>query len=423
MTKRILLITYHFAPEPTPRAFRWNSLVNFFSKKGYLVDILLPGYKNFKPPEISNVNYYQTKRELMYSFIYKFKSKNKKDIESEPMPYFKNSNFFKKTYGVIIKKFFWPDYSGPWYFFAKKKAQELILKYKYDCIISSSSPFTSHLVGCYIKERLKNVRWIGEYSDPFSFNPEKSESIFSFFNKYKEKKILERMNYIIVPSVNAKNGFLEKFPLLADKKIKVVPPIVSEVKSDPDKVNWKYFNDNRINIVYTGVFYKSIRNPEKLLIALKKIKQTDYQSYQKLRFHIFGGIDGATKMIFENYRELLEDKVIILYGLLPKEVCAFACEKADFLLSIANISKYQVPSKIFDYLPYKKPIISLENDESNSPDWKIMIKVDYNVKNLILFLKKLPEMKMEINPADFDRIIKRHRIDNVGERYIRLIAE
>jgi len=46
------------------------------------------------------------------------------------------------------------------------------------------------------------------------------------------------------------------------------------------------------------------------------------------------------------------------------------------------------PCKLIEYLSYKKPIISLENQKSIILDWPFLIKVNYQVNDLINFLEK-----------------------------------
>ncbi len=169
------------------------------------------------------------------------------------------------------------------------------------------------------------------------------------------------MDYIVVPFEGSKEGFLINFPFLQEDKIKVIPQIIPSLHSDPCKIKWDNFEKSKINIVYAGIFYMPIRSPKILLEALVKLREKDVIDYHKLRFHIFGNMGGKINKLFNEYQQLSKDKIIILYGETSQESCAFAYEKADYLLNIANISEYQLPSKLVGYLLFKKLIIFIEN--------------------------------------------------------------
>ena len=194
------------------------------------------------------------------------------------------------------------------------------------------------------------------------------------------------------------------------------------MKSDPGKIKWDNFEKSKINIVYAGSFYIPIRSPKILLESLIELGKIDIIAYRKLRFHIFSGNMGVKiNKLFHKYQKLLKDKVIVLYEETSRESCAFAYEKADYLLNIANISEYQLPSKLIEYLYYKKPIISLENAKKISPDWPFLIKESYQFDNLIKLFKEISKDNIRYFFNGYDEIIEQYKHDNVTCRYFNLI--
>lgn len=423
--KQILLITYFFSPEQTPRAFRWEALVKALANRGYKIDILLPKYKNKKRPQVNNVKYFETKQGVKDSIFYKyFLTTNNQNKYNIPNSYNNNllrvKSLLKKFFGFFFHRFIWPDGSAIWYLLAKKELRKVIKNNQYDCIMSSASPFTSHLLGYYAKKHLKS-RWIAEYGDPFSFNPQPSKSIFNFINRKIENNIIKEMDYIIVPFEGSKEGFLANFPFLKKDKIKIIPQIIPSLHSNPGKIKWRDFAKNKINIVYAGVFYIHIRSPKILLEALAKLREKGSVTYRKLRIHVFGIMGEEFHKLFNEYQQLLKEKVIVLYGETSRESCAFAYEKADYLLNIANISEYQLPSKLIEYLSFKKPIISLENAKSKTPDWPFLIKENYKVDNLVNLFREISNKSVKYSFNNYDNIIRKYDIKNIGQQYIKMI--
>lgn len=422
--KHILLITHAFSPQLRPRAFRWEIIVNFLINKEYKIDILLPKYNSIQRPNLKNVKYYEAKEGIKDNIL------NKKIIGKEfhnANNNINNCNTLKiknifKVCNILFNFFAWPDSSLIWYFFAKKQLQKMIKNNQYDCIISSSVPFTSHLLGFYAKKQLK-IKWIAEYGDPFSFNSQPAKSVFRFLNKYIEKKVIKKMDYIVVPFEGAKKGFLIHFPFLKENKIKIINQIIPSINSNPDKIKWEQFNKDKVNIVYAGTFYIPIRSPKILLEALVKLKKEDIFAYYKIRIHVFGPIGrNLKKNIFNKYRQLMSEKIVILYGETQREVCAFAYQKSDYLLSIANDSEYQLPSKLIEYLSFKKPIISLEYPKSNTPNWSFLIKVNYQIDNLVNIFKEISKANFKFSLNEYDKIIKQYNPDVVIDQYLNLIS-
>jgi glycosyltransferase involved in cell wall biosynthesis len=111
-------------------------------------------------------------------------------------------------------------------------------------------------------------------------------------------------------------------------------------------------------IVFTGSARKFAGNPEYFLKLLKSIKNVE--------FHIYGIVDGY---VGETIKEsgLLNTKVF-LHGMIPHEQVGMVQNEADFLINFGCENPYMIPSKIFEYISARKPIISfyrIQNDSSN----------------------------------------------------------
>ena len=229
------------------------------------------------------------------------------------------------------------------------------------------------------------------------------------------------MEYIVVPVEKSKVGFLKHFPFLNEEKIKVIPQSLAHIKPDSGSIDWSYFDPSLVNIVYTGTLCRDIRNPEILLRSLLKFKQIDTEGYKKLRFHFFGKYDNVEN-VFKTYKELSDDGIIVLYGEVSRQNCSFACQKANFVLNISNISDYQTPSKLIEYLSYKKQIISLESKKNTELNWPFLIKVDYEVNAMAEFLKNLSHdtINTNFNFSGYNDITEKYDLDNIARQYVKL---
>src|SRR5690348_17274732 len=78
--KKILITSYYFEPEITPRAFRTTELVKEFLKKGYTVDLYIPRTEEKDKINLENCNiYYVNSRKMISS-----KSMPSKETSSRP---------------------------------------------------------------------------------------------------------------------------------------------------------------------------------------------------------------------------------------------------------------------------------------------------------------------------------------------------
>ncbi len=105
-----------------------------------------------------------------------------------------------------------------------------------------------------------------------------------------------------------------------------------------------------IIFVFAGYIYPSIRNPEYMLELFSAFK--DF----KFKLYIIGS--GMEDMLSSYEQGTLNGKLVCL-GRQPSEVCNEWFEKADVLVNISNSVSNQVPSKIFQYISYGKPILNI----------------------------------------------------------------
>ncbi len=106
---------------------------------------------------------------------------------------------------------------------------------------------------------------------------------------------------------------------------------------------------NKINIVFTGNLYSTIRTPDYFLTLFDKLDKGKYQ------LHFFGG--GDDKVL--SYIKSNKRDNITIHGLVSRERAITAMIDSDILLNINNSTPNLIPSKIYDYISTGKPIINM----------------------------------------------------------------
>ncbi|WP_214796797.1 hypothetical protein [Exiguobacterium sp. s5] len=139
-------------------------------------------------------------------------------------------------------------------------------------------------------------------------------------------------------------------------------------------------NNNKTKFVYAGSFYKNIRNPKYMLDVFTKIFE---KSEGELNIYSFGDCD----RIIENYT--YNKSEIKSFGKISNDKIPEKLINSDFLVALGNKDDKQVPSKIFEYFTYGKPIIYFYTNSNDKnlevlEKYKLAICVNQNSDNKTL---------------------------------------
>jgi hypothetical protein len=375
---KILIICHSYKPNNDPRSLRWTALSEEFITLGNEVHVITNNPYQLKKKELCNgVNIYRLGGGWS-SFLRFWVNKKVSSINVDSMiisseskssyQYLKIVNNLKKIirfiYDVTIKNIYWPDGDFQFIIPAFRLSKFLLNKYKFDALISVSHPFSSHVVAFFIQKKIKNLRWLADSGDPFSFLKESSPNNFKIYRKlnYKiEHKILRSADCFSVTTFNTASLYQKIFPEFANK-VKVFPPLLNSLFLSAPKVN-KYFSENAIIILFVGRFYNDIRSPIPLLNLLERLLNYSDKLEERIQLHIIGPSIIDEKLIQD--RPILRNK-IFFHGQVPHINAIEAMFSANFLVNIGNITLFQLPSKVVEYMATGRPILNICNTETDS---------------------------------------------------------
>lgn len=357
---KILIITYYFFPEITPRAFRAFELAKEFSRLGHDVSIIIPSCNfNYKDLELEyNVKVIQVNHGF---FIAKNKHNKLKLLANSS-----RKNYIALFIRKAIKKVFYGIYMSGYsfeYFFQVYKFLSSD-KNKYNLALSIGLPMSPHF-GLALARKFNEISadtCIADYGDPFSFN---QNGTANFFHRAIERFIINQFEYITLPIENAKVAF-EKFKV--SEKIKIIPQGLDFSKT---KIS-EYKNEKIHRFAYAGIFYKDTREPSILLNYLCEITDDFF-------FVLYTDIDDLGNMEFINpYINKLGSKLVIK-DFVPREECIYELSKFDFLINQDWLNKIQSPSKLIDYTLTKRPVFSFNQNEFDEKRFDKFLSGDYPV--------------------------------------------
>lgn len=212
MSTPILFIAYQFPPRGGPGVHRSINFVKYLNEFGYLPTVLTTDEKTLVSEGVS------VDRGLLSSL-----DSNVKIIRTA-------NNFFPRFCRLLLKLriyrliwfVFYPfmfDWSFFWVIRNYYKAKKIIKANNIRLVYTSSSPFSSWILGYFLKKRM-GVKWIADIRDPFTDGYMWRFPSFFHWKKARsfEEYLLKRADKVIVntPEVERlyiKRGFLDKSKL------------------------------------------------------------------------------------------------------------------------------------------------------------------------------------------------------------------
>ena len=196
--KTVLIISYHFAPRAIASAIRPTSVAKHISAFGWTPVVLTVKNpdrfastvdESIKVPADLNV-------ETAYSInippilVYIFVR-----IVGRLLMFFTKRRLPDSFASDVV----FPDHNVGWVPFCLLKAMSLIKKYKIDLVYITCKPFSSALVGYFLKKRFKDTKIVVEFQDPWSITPYHNHSNFyRKLAKSTEKAIFKNIDLFLV---------------------------------------------------------------------------------------------------------------------------------------------------------------------------------------------------------------------------------
>jgi len=257
-------------------------------------------------------------------------------------------------FGFYRTFFAWPDEEKKWKKVAVKKVEEVLNKEKFDLVLSSSSPATSHLVAKEIKKK-HGIPWLADLRDLWTQN---HDYPYPFFRKFFERKLEKKTLVSADALITVSEPLAEKLRNLHKKK--AVYTILNGFSLE--KINDPPVNlDNEFTITYTGQVYPARRDPLDLLTALSELLEEKKIKNFKLKFF------GPENVWLE---KKIEEKKLAGFaeqcGKLSRGDSIKEQRRSQLLLLLNWRGKRSAgvyTGKIFEYLAARRPILALGGEK------------------------------------------------------------
>ncbi len=339
MTKRILMIAYHYPPmqksSGMQRTLRFSKYLPEFGWEPIVLTVHPRAYL-----DISNDHVDENPATVYRAFA---------------LDTAKHLSFMK-SYPRILAL---PDRWASWLVGALPAGLYLIRKYKPDVIWSTYPIATAHLIGLSLSH-ITNVPWIADFRDPMIEAEYPSEPLLRHTFQWIEKKTITHCKHAVYTTPGAIKDCKSRFPDISHSKFSLIENgYDEEIFSKVEETNSKNTAINKpFVLLHSGFVYTSERNPIQFFEALSSLLQ------QKLI-----AADSFKVMLRATYNDAYIQKLIDQYGIgsivfvappVSYQEALSEMLTADGLLIIqASNCNNQIPAKLYEYVRARRPILAL----------------------------------------------------------------
>jgi len=241
---------------------------------------------------------------------------------------------------------------------------------KYDLIISSSDPKSSHLFVYRIFEKgfIKNTPWIQIWGDPFFSDITRKNNFLNARIKKEEIKLMKYARKVIYVS---KLTLKEQQNLYKQYASKMFYEPIPYAKEEIYPVNDK--QTKSLTFLYCGDYSSNIRDIRPLYDSIKK-------THHKLI------ICGNSDIKLES-----TDRIKVFPRVSFEKTKEFESE-CDILVHLSNLSGTQIPGKIYHYSGTNKPILFILDGDKEE-----LLKAFTKYKRYIFTENKVREIENKIS--------------------------
>lgn len=349
--KKILIISYNFAPRQSIGSIRPTKLAQYLAAAGNEVDVVtVKPYGDLDHSLDGALDLVHHMDCIDFRIV-----EEKPAIKNSGTSEAKKSGTVKKT-GLLrkIKKELYEckkikrskDFSRE---FVRLIKGDLERFRSYDAVISSYGPVASHLCGLEFKRLCPDVKWIADFRDPMVLNI--STKISAVYRKRIQKKVCKKADRLVAVS----GGYYER---IFDEEDKKKASVVYNGFDRADIGSLSTEPDGEFSFTYVGIMYDGKRDFSPLLKLLTELIDEGEIKAEDVKIKYAGTTFGVLQSQAEHTG--FKGRLINLGKVSRTECLKLQASSRHLLLSTWNEKdEYGVfPGKFLEYIMIGRPIIS-----------------------------------------------------------------
>ena len=335
MTRRVLVVSWEFPPLYGPRATQVSRTVVTLPSLGWLPTVVTFEPRPGGPHPVDPID----GRPLAIEIC---------GVRSP-----QDSLLVRAAFRIAPPLRDYPDPARVWVSRAARAAIRAAGAHEFAGLLTFAQPWSDHLVGLRV-HRATRLPWVAHFSDPWSDSPYATPRQRSIWRRMEEEVVREASAIVFVTAETA-DLVMRKYPAGWRDKVAVVPHGFHPAAPRAAVAGPR---DRPIRLLYTGRFYRGVRTPIPLLRALAALNR---RAPLADRLHATF-IGPHVEEYAADARALGVAPVTTFRGrMAPSEIARVGAD-ADVLLVVdapSEGSSVFLPSKLIDYLAYRKPILGI----------------------------------------------------------------
>ncbi len=345
---KILLISYYFPPCGGAAVQRWLRFSRALVKQGHSLTVITTQDGDYPYRDESLLDRIPSSVKILRSKPLGF-SKLWMKLGQNQLPY--GSLQTDKQDSTIKKLLYWlrlnlvvPDLRIGWNPSAFRLAEYELKLDRYDYVITTGPPHSTHLIGLKLKRKYGN-EWRTDFRDPMSeiyylkLNPPARFTLW--LHRYLERQIIKTadLNYIVSFSIATK--------LPKSKKVVLYNGF------DPDDfMGLSYMQNDKFRIKFAGQLTAG-QNPQPLLNALSQLPELGQLEFSLIGTRNFPEVDFECRRLpFLPHRQAMEELV-----------------QAELLVLLINNyegNQGMLTTKLFEYIGSRTPVLCLGAEDGEA---------------------------------------------------------
>ncbi|AKH19705.1 glycosyltransferase [Sedimenticola thiotaurini] len=410
MTKKVLLIAYHFPPVAVSSGVhRIVSLANALKQQDWDVTILSASERTYERTDARTLDEVQAGIRVIRALAFDT----------------------SRQLSVKGKYFQWmalPDNLQSWVVFAVLRGLAHIAANRPNIIISTYPIASAHLIAA-ILNRLTGIPWVADFRDPMAQPGYPSDPIKWKFFKWIEKTAAKRAAQLVFATPGALQEYQHRYPEVAQEKWLLVTNGYNEKQYAELVPHPK--RDGKIRVLHSGLVYISERNPRQLFEAISRLKNDNQITGQN--FELTLRASGHEETYSSWLNELnIEDLVRLAPPIPYREALQEMFDADGLLLLQGDGCNQQIPAKAYEYLRAQKPVLALTDKSGDTA--KLLLESDVaNIaplndadeiyKAILDFIEKIKQPENPVTGAPNLSHIECYSRENISTKWVRDIND
>jgi glycosyltransferase involved in cell wall biosynthesis len=371
--KKVLIITYYWPPSGGSGVQRWLKFVKYLPQSGVTPFVFTPENPAFDIRDESLLNDVPPEAEVIrfpiwepYDAFFTVSKLfgGKKSTKPTDLVTAKKASLFQRVSTWMRGNLLIPDPKIFWIRPSVKFLADLIKDNQIDTIITTGPPHSIHFIGYYLKKKLKHVKWLADFRDPWSewgfLDTLMVGSFSKGIHRRLEGKILK--NADIVTTITP--FYVRQFETLSKRKVH----LLTNGYDEDDFKQLAIEKTEKFIIRHVGIVNEKC-NPRPFMQALKEVMIEDKLFASLVHVDFVGEVHASFKSyVFAD--EILSNVTSFSPPVPHKELIRLYNQSSLLLLVLEGYKDATgyMPGKLFEYLATGLPVLGVGPEEGDAND-------------------------------------------------------